>query len=325
MVIPKEMPSKTLKTQYYRTLDGIKSSLISVKKRYQDSEILQNYFTNLFISVAYSSLFLSNSNLLVFSSNALDQGINIHQLHDFNFAAAGDWGCDKKAQVTVNNMVNKTPELVFALGDLSYQKSADCWFQIMSPMINKTKIVFGDHEYNFKNSSRLKEYLQGFDLDSQYYSLDHGNVHFLGMSSEVPFDKASKQYEFVKQDLQSASENKSVGWIVVYFYEMMYSSPTFHKVTENLRDAYHPLFDKYGVDLVLQVHSHNYQRSYPIVYNEIEPSQPIITEKDEEKYSDPKGSIFVVAGTAGADQHNFTGQAPYVVKQFQRFGFLMWT
>ena len=182
---------------------------------------------------------------------------------------------------------------MLALGDLSYQKSADCWFQIMSPLINKTKIVFGDHEYNFKNSSRLKEYQQEFDLDKQYYSFDNGNVHFVAMSSEMPFDKVSEQYEFLKQDLESASQNKSVDWIVVYIYEMMYSSPTLHKVTENLRDTYIHCFDRYGVNLVLQAHSHNFKDHYPITYNEADPSQPIITNKDVENYSDPKGSIFV--------------------------------
>jgi hypothetical protein len=29
-----------------------------------------------------------------------------------------------------------------------------------------------------------------------------------------------------------------------------------------------------------------------------------------------------VVSTAGADLHNFTGLAPFIVKQFQRFGFL---
>ena len=85
-----------------------------------------------------------------------------------------------------------------------------------------------------------------FELDKQYYSFDNGDVHFMAMSSEMPFDKASGQYEFLKQDL-----DKSVDWIVVYIYEMMYSSPTLHKVTEYLRDTYHPLFNRYGVDLVL--------------------------------------------------------------------------
>lgn len=44
--------------------------------------------------------------------------------------------------------------------------------------------------------------------------------------------------------------------------------------------------------------------------------------RDKEEYYDPKGSIFVVAGTGGADLHNFTGQEPYIVTQFQRFGFI---
>ncbi len=219
-------------------------------------------------------------------------------------------------------MQNKSPELVLVLGDLSYQKSADCWFQMMSPLINKTKMVFGDHEYNFKNSSRLDEYLLRFNLTKQYYSFDYGNVHFLAMSSEVPFDKDSKQYEFVNDDLKSTSENSSVNWIVVFIYEMLYTSPTFHKPTDTIRDIYHPIFDKYLVSLVLQAHSHNYQRTYPIKYNDKDASNPVITNKNEGEYNNTDGTIFAVVGTAGADLHNFTGQALYVVKQFQRFGFL---
>ncbi len=241
---------------------------------------------------------------------------------DFNFAAAGDWGCDTKAHQTVSNMQNTSPELVLAMGDLSYQKSADCWFQMMSPLINKTKMVFGDHEYSFKNSSRLDEYLSKFNLTKQFYSFDYANVHFLAMSSEIPFDKDSKQYKFVNDDLQTASKNKSTNWIIVYIYEMLYSSPTFHKPTDTIRDLYHPIFDKHHVDLVLQAHSHNYQRTYPIKYNEKDTSNPIIVDKNQEEYTNPQGTIFAVVGTGGADLHNFTGQTPFVVKQFQRFGFL---
>jgi predicted phosphohydrolase len=240
----------------------------------------------------------------------------------FNFVAAGDWGCDKKAHETVTNMQNKSPEIVLTLGDLSYQKGAGCWFQMMSPLINKTKMVFGDHEYNFKNSTRLDEYFQRFNLTKQYYSFNYGDVHFLAMSSEVPFDKDSKQYNFVNEDLKSASENKSINWIVSYIYEMLYTSPTFHKPTDTIRDLYHPIFDKYNVDLVLQAHSHNYQRTYPIKYNDEDAAKPVITDKNETEYNNPNGTIFAVVGTGGADLHNFTGQAPFVVEQFQRFGFL---
>jgi hypothetical protein len=43
-------------------------------------------------------------------------------LPDFNFAAGGDWGCDRggRSAVTVKNIVNKNPELVIGLGDYSF-------------------------------------------------------------------------------------------------------------------------------------------------------------------------------------------------------------
>ena len=49
--------------------------------------------------------------------------------NDFNFVAAGDWGCDKKAHETVTNMQNKSPELVLALGDLSIRKELIAGFK----------------------------------------------------------------------------------------------------------------------------------------------------------------------------------------------------
>ena len=126
----------------------------------------------------------------------------------------------------------------------------------------------------------------------------------------------------MNDDLKSASENKSINWIVAYIYEMLYTSPTFHKPTDTIRDIYHPIFDKYNVDLVLQAHSHNYQRTYPIKYNDKDASNPVIADKNKKDYNNTEGTIFAVIGTGGADLHNFTGQAPYVVEQFQRFGFL---
>ena len=280
--------------------------------------ILNGYFscTKSFILISFLLIGLNSNN-----SNINAQQLGITE-SDFSFVAAGDWGCDEKAQRTVMNIRNQTPDLVLALGDLSYQKSADCWLDMMGPLLNKTKIAIGDHEYHFKNSSRFKQYVDKFDLVNQYYSFNYENIHFLGMSAEIPFDKDSEQYKFVESDLEAASNNGSIQWIVVFMYELMYSSPTFHEANENLRDIYHPLFDKYHVDLVLQAHSHNYQRSFPLSYNNDEPSNPIISAKDKAEYFDPKGSIFVVAGTGGADLHNFTGQAPYIVTQFQRFGFL---
>ncbi len=115
--------------------------------------------------------------------NTINSNINAQQPRvtqsDFSFVAAGDWGCDEKAQRTVMNIRNKAPDLVLALGDLSYQKSADCWLEMRGPLLNKTKIAIGDHEYHFKNSSRFKQYVDEFDLVYQYYCFNYENIHFL--------------------------------------------------------------------------------------------------------------------------------------------------
>jgi calcineurin-like phosphoesterase family protein len=87
------------------------------------------------------------------------------------------------------------------------------------------------------------------------------------------------QREFVSNDLFSASQNKSIHWIIVYLYKPMYSSPSQHASDELLRNIYHPLFDYYGVDLVLQAHNHNYQRSFPIRFNHTNSSNPVVTDR----------------------------------------------
>jgi hypothetical protein len=61
----------------------------------------------------------------------------------FNFAAVGDFGCSKNAKKTIDNIKDSKPELVLPLGDLSYQKNANCWFDIMSPLKDKLMVTLG--------------------------------------------------------------------------------------------------------------------------------------------------------------------------------------
>ena len=251
---------------------------------------------------------------------------------ELHFAAAGDWGCKAAAQRTADLIKSRNPDVVLGLGDFSYEKDTGCWFKIMSPLISKTRIVIGEHDFDTKNNSRLQVYVNRFNLSDPYYSFNYGNVHFLALSSLIPFNNQTlpykllrdefRQKEFVSNDLYDASQNKSINWIIVYLYKPMYTSPSQHPSQGSLREIYHPLFDYYGVDLILQAHNHNYQRSYPIRFNQTNSSAPIITDKNASVYVVPKGSIFMVVGTGGAHPYNLLGKAPYIVNQFQGFGFL---
>jgi hypothetical protein len=237
---------------------------------------------------------------------------------DFNFAAAGDWGCTDDTTDTVNNIIDKNPELVLGLGDYSYDEDhADCWLKKVKSINDKMKIAIGNHDME-----KLNIYTNHFGLREQYYSFNYNNVHLVALSTEIAYKPFSSQYEFIENDLSRAASDPNIDWIVVYFHKQMYTSPSNHDDYPTLRSTYHPLFNEYGVDLVLQAHNHNYERTFPIKYNSNSPSNPIATTTNTDTYIDPDGQIFATIGTGGVSLYAFTGKADHFVKQYRDFGIL---
>src|SRR4029079_2243560 len=243
---------------------------------------------------------------------------------DFNFDAVGDWGCNSNTQNSVSNIQGKKPERVLALGDYSYTSTATCWLNTINPIKSITRINIGNHENDANEGN--SQYMNAFGLSKQYYSFDYVNAHVLTMASEISFSKGSAQYNFVENDLKTAAANPNIKWIIVNYHRVMYTSPntcsaSTCKGSSSLRDAYHPLFDKYRVDLVLQAHVHNYQRTYPLKYDTVSPSSPIRTSTSTSSYTDPEGEIFATVGTGGINFNGLSGKSSFVVKQqAQKFG-----
>jgi predicted phosphodiesterase len=240
---------------------------------------------------------------------------------DFNVAADGDWGCNSISSVTVNKIAGKHPELVLGLGDYSYRTTANCWLDLVSPLKSKMKIAIGNHDHD--STTLLNQYMSSFGLTNQYYSFNYQNIHFLVLSTERPYTKGSQQYAFAENDLAKASANPAIKWLVVYYHKLAYSSSTTSPIAiPGLRDALHPLFDKYHVDIVLQGHHHAYERTYPIKYNAATPSSPIVTVRQASNYHDPAGEIFLTVGAAGANIDLFGAKKSYSVMQYRGHGFL---
>ena len=242
----------------------------------------------------------------------------------FNFVAAGDFGCSKNAKKTVSNMKDKEPELVLPLGDLSYDKTATCWLDLVSAFDDKLKATFGYHDVN-DGGSKLNQYKQTFGLkDKLYGSFDYRHVHFITMATESNFGKNSDQYKFIEKDLKEVSQNRDVDWIVVTSYGPFYSSPSAHDAKTDLRNTYHPLFEKYGVDLVLEAHNHNYQRTYPLVFNPDKTSKPRPSNEFTTGYNAKNdGIVFAIVGTGGESFYPLDGRESYVATQFGgMFGFM---
>ena len=240
-----------------------------------------------------------NYNNKKMNNQSLTQSINtINTTNDFNFVAVGDWDCTSATKDTVKNILEHDPELVLALGDLSYNGKARCWLKIIEPFADRTKIVMGNHELD--SSKLTKDYMDYFGLEKQYYSFNYENIHFLALSTEIPYEEDSQQYEFALLDLEQYSNDPSIDWIVAFYHRQLYSSGGGPEEEEDFREIYHPLFDKYKVDLALQGHHHVYERIYPITFNDDDEDEPIVQSNNQNIYNNPKGTIFVTAGTGGA-------------------------
>ncbi|HZL23651.1 MAG TPA: metallophosphoesterase, partial [Nitrososphaeraceae archaeon] len=239
----------------------------------------------------------------------------------FNFAAAGDWGCNSNAEKNVQSILSKETEVVLGLGDYSYEADADCWLDTISPINSKMKITIGNHDSEEEESTAITtQFLNHFKLNKQYYSFNKGNVFFLVMSTQDSYSKNSEQFNFVKQELEKASKDPNIDWIVVYYHKPIYTSTTKHAALTSLRDIYHPLFDQYDVDLVLSGHNHNYQRTFPLSFNQDDSARPIIVNKNPNTYNQVGAPIFIISGAGGVGLHTLGTQAEFTAKQFGKFG-----
>jgi hypothetical protein len=280
---------------------------------------IENAHVKLLFSVA--SLLL----LLVIAAYAPPFLQKVLAASNTHIVAAGDWGCSSNTEKTVNNAKSMNPQLLLALGDYSYEKTSTCWLNLIKPVDSITKINLGNHE---DSDSLMNSYLNHFGLSKPYYSFDINNVHVLTMATEEKFGTDSEQYSFVVNDLRKAANNPDIKWIIVTMHYPFYSSPNTCKESDcagnkESRELFHPLFDKYGVDLVLQGHVHNYERSLPLKFNQESSSEPIVTSNTKTDYENPEGVIFAIVGTGGVNLHGLSDSAPFMAyQQDSKFGIL---
>jgi len=92
------------------------------------------------------------------------------------------------------------------------------------------------------------------------YSFDAGDCHFLCMDSNLYIDPTDTTIQaWVERDL-SATDAR---WKFVVYHHPAFNVGEEHYEEQHMR-ALHPLWEKHGVDFVLNGHEHNYQRTAPL-------------------------------------------------------------
>ena len=227
-----------------------------------------------------------------------------------NIAAVGDIALTKNSLDTLQSLNSVDPEIILFLGDLSYT-TADEWIEFTNFLEKeKTFVTLGDDDLLYE-----EEFLEYYNLENLFYSFDFENVHFVTISSEKPYSKESKQYNFLRNDLANASLDENIDWIIFWLHKPLYTGYWPNGHTDLI--VLHELLEQYDVDLVLQANFHAYERSKPMT------SDGIIMDHSKCSYTDPKGQIFVTVGTGGHSHMDIKNKFGwFVIQNNNDFGFL---
>ena len=86
-----------------------------------------------------------------------------------------------------------------------------------------------------------------------------------GGDSYVRGYSAGAQKAWLEAELAAARGNRDIDWIVICMHQTAVScADRFNGADLGIREEWVPLFDKYGVDLVVCGHEHHYERTHPI-------------------------------------------------------------
>lgn len=187
-----------------------------------------------------------------------------------NVVVFGDSGTGSQNQYNVaNQIINIDPDLILHTGDVVYPSGSNDnydvnYFTPYQEIVNKIPVFpcVGNHDY-----FNINDYLDVFALPNkksdstteEFYSFNVGIVHFIALSTEIDFSQSSAQYQWLVSDFEK--NNKQ--WTIVYFHKPPYNSAA-HGENEDVQDYLIPLFEQYGVNLVLSGHAHSYERTIPL-------------------------------------------------------------
>jgi len=114
--------------------------------------------------------------------------------------------------------------------------------------------VMGNHEGSGK---LFKRYFPMPFVADRYWSFDYGPMHVVMMDQYSSYSSGSAQYNWIKSDLAATTKK----WKVVVLHEPGWSANGGHENNTTIQQTYEPLFEQYGVALVLGGHNHYYARA----------------------------------------------------------------
>jgi len=150
------------------------------------------------------------------------------------------------------------------------------------------------------------------DTNGLWYAFTVGSVRVISLANDdVCYQDGGNSYvrgyshgaqkAWLERELRTSRADRDTDWIVVCMHQVVISTADlFNGADLGIREEWVPLFDRYGVDLVVCGHEHHYERSHPIRGHEPNGTRtPVPASTRTDVVDTSSGTVHMVLGGGG--------------------------
>lgn len=237
------------------------------------------------------------------------------------------WGGEEQLRLAAL-MRTRGWDLAIHMGDIAYddgsaQELTRRHFQVYGDLLSRVPFFpsIGNHDLEADDGASYDDAFawRAPYPGARYYAFRWGTIQFVALDTSSPDEDArqllqgrGRQYAWLESTLRTAAADPIVSWTVVYGHHPTYSHAigiSGHGGDRRLRRHLTPLYERYGVDLVVAGHDHHYERLPAI--------------KGGRPVPPGCGPVYVVTGGGGASQHaRDVRRSPLVARTSRAYHFV---
>lgn len=181
--------------------------------------------------------------------------------------AAGDIGqCDSIGAMETGRLIDTMPGTVLAVGDIAYfdgsrEQFRRCFDPVWGRHKQRTRPAPGNHEYQSVDAIPYFEYFAETAGSERvgYYSFRSGQWLMLSLNSNIPVDRDSEQFAWLRAELSAHNSRCALAY---FHHPYISSGPNGNNLS--LANLWF-LLSEFGVDIVVSAHDHLYERLAPMM------------------------------------------------------------
>lgn len=234
----------------------------------------------------------------------------------FAFTAAGDHGFDDRTRKSMDAVAGSGSRFYLALGDLSYSAgSEDEWCNSFKAKFNDVELIAGNHDVGESSGGDINRYRQFCPFTLGTLTGDYAKQYYFDYPQQTPlarfvmiapgvegslninYNSGGAGYNFTRDAIDSARAS-GIKWIIVGMHKNCISVG--NHSCEIGTDIINLLITK-KVDMVIQSHDHNYQRSHAlrcITVNRFDGSC-VADNGSDGRYVKGSGPVIIINGEFG--------------------------